>query len=455
MQRSGTISRRAVLRGLGTTLALPWLEGLASATEGAANLAAGANASVEVPLRMAFFYVPNGVHIPSWIPEKIGTEFELPSILQPLSPFRDSLNVLTGLAQHNGFSLGDGPGDHARSLASFLTGAHPLKTDGANIKSGISVDQVAADRVGRRTRFRSLELGIDRGAQAGNCDSGYSCAYSSNISWRSATTPLAKEVNPRLVFDRLFASRNRDESAAARARRELYRKSVLDFVHEDASNLVRRLGANDRRKLDEYLTGVRELEERISHAENGTRIDLDGVTRPDGVPQDYQEHVRLMFDLLALAFQGDVTRISTFMYANEGSTRSYSFIGVPEGHHDLSHHGGDPRKHEKLKKINTFHMEQFAYFLNKLQSIKEGDTNVLDRSMIVYGSGLSDGNRHNHNNLPILLVGRGGGTIPGGRHIKYDQETPLNNLYLSLLDRVGASVDTLGDSTGPLKEIDA
>jgi hypothetical protein len=449
MKRNWQISRRAVLRGLGTTVALPWLEALAPA----ADLAVRAGGK-PAPLRMAFFYVPNGVHVPAWTPEAVGTGFALPPTLEPLAPFKDDLLVLTGLAQQNGFALGDGGGDHARSLASFLTGTHPLKTDGANIRAGISVDQVAAEKVGHLTRFRSLELGIDRGAQSGSCDTGYSCAYSSNISWRSETTPVAKEVNPRLVFDRLFASSNLDESAAAKARRELYRKSILDFVTDDATSLGRRLGAGDKRKLDEYLTCVRELENRIARSEEATQVDLDGVTRPDGIPQDYQEHLRLMFDLLALAFQGDVTRISTFMYANEGSTKSYSFIGVPEGHHDLSHHGGDAKKHEKLKKINRFHIEQFAYFLAKLRSIPEGDGTLLDRSMLVYGSGISDGNRHNHNNLPVLLAGRGNGTIRTGRHIKYEKQTPLNNLYLSMLDRMGTPVERLGDSTGRLAELD-
>jgi hypothetical protein len=335
-----------------------------------------------------------------------------------------------------------------------LTGTHPLKTDGANIRAGVSVDQVAAEKLGHLTRFRSLELGIDRGAQSGSCDTGYSCAYSSNIAWRSETTPVAKEVNPRLVFDRLFASSNLNESAAAKAKRDLYRKSILDFVNDDASSLERRLGAGDKRKLDEYLTCVRELENRIARSEEGTKVDLDGVARPDGIPKDYEQHLRLMFDLMALAFQGDVTRISTFMYANEGSTKSYSLIGVPEGHHDLSHHGGDPKKHEKIKTINKYHVEQFAYFLGKLKAIREGDGSLLDNIMIVYGSGIGDGDRHNHNDLPIVLAGRGGGTVKTGRHLKYDKNTPLNNLYLAMLDRVGVSALRLGDSTGKLAKLD-
>jgi hypothetical protein len=445
MSKARRLSRRTVLRGLGTAIALPWLEAMAPE--------AGAAASVgrPAPLRMAFLYVPNGVHMADWTPSKTGSDFQLPHILEPLAPVKDDLLVLTGLAQRNAEALGDGGGDHARSLATFLTGCHPKKTDGANIRAGISVDQVAALKVGQQTRFASLELGCDRGAQSGNCDSGYSCAYSSNISWRSETTPMAKEVNPRLVFDRLFASQVAGENAAARAKRALYKRSILDFVAEDAGTLKSRLGVSDRRKVEEYLTGVRELEVRMARAEESPAGNLRDTPKPQGVPKDYEEHIRLMYDLMVLAFQGDVTRIATFMYANEGSSKSYHFIGVPEGHHDLSHHGGDPKKHEKIKKINRFHITQFAYFLQKLKAIKEGDATLLDRSMIVYGSGISDGDRHNHDDLPVLLAGKGSGTIHTGRHVKLDKSTPLNNLYLAMLDRVGAPIDRLGDSTGRLE----
>jgi hypothetical protein len=444
-----------VLRGVGTAIALPWMEAMASAAE--ITVASTAKAKATAPLRMAFLYIPNGVHMPSWRPSQEGSEFALPETLEVLKPFKDDLLVLTGLAQDNAAAHGDGGGDHARSLACFLTGTHPLKTDGANIKAGVSVDQVAAEKIGKHTRFASLELGIDRGAQSGNCDSGYSCAYSSNISWRSPTTPMAKEVNPRLVFDRLFASQARGVSGAERSRRDLYKRSILDFVAEDASQLRGRLGTTDRRKLDEYLTAVRELEQRVTKAGSGSESEVDlpkGFRKPTGIPQDNKEHIRLMCDLMVLAFQGDVTRISTFMFANEGSNKSYSFIGVPEGHHDLSHHGGDPKKHEKIKTINKFHVEQFAYLLGKLKTIREGEGTLLDNLMLVYGSGISDGNRHNHNDLPILVAGRGAGTIKTGRHVKYANNTPLNNLYLSLLDRIGTPVDSLGDSTGRLDKLD-
>jgi hypothetical protein len=389
-----------------------------------------------------------------WRPKEEGAGFTIPSTLEPLKPFRQDLLVLTGLAQHNSEALGDGPGDHARALCCFLTGVHPLKTDGANIHVGISVDQVAAQKIGKETRLPSLELGIERGGQSGNCDSGYSCAYSSNISWRSATTPMAKEINPRAVFDRLFSSLGASGSDAERRKHALYQRSLLDFALEDAEQLRRRLSLSDRRKLDEYLTSLREIEKRVVATETPP-IDLPGgAIRPKSLPLDYAEHVRLMFDVMALAFQTDTTRICTFMYANEGSTRPYPSIGVPEGHHDLSHHGGDPKKHEKLKKINRFHIEQFAYLLGKLKGMREGEHSVLDNTMIVYGSGISDGNRHNHDDLPVLLAGHGGGTLKPGRHIKYSPQ-PLNNLYLSMLDRLGVPTERLGDSTGRLLKLDA
>jgi hypothetical protein len=434
---------------VGASLALPWLEAMTPTV-----FAAGATKQIakSTPRRMAFFYVPNGVHMQAWTPKAEGKNFELPSTLKSLEPYKQSLLVLSGLAQTKAFANGDGPGDHARSLASFLTGTQALKTDGANIRVGVSVDQVAAQAIGKQTRFASLELGIDRGPQSGNCDSGYSCAYSANISWRSATTPMAKEINPRLVFERLFAA----DGGANRAKRDQYRLSILDFVNEDAQRLRNRLGVSDQRKLEEYLTSVRDVEVRLARTESDQQESskTPDYPRPSGIPKDYSEHVKLMFDLMALAFQGDVTRVSTFMFANEGSGRSYPFIGVPEGHHDLSHHGNDPKKHEKIQKINTFHIEHFAYFLNKLASIREGDGTVLDHSMMVYGSGIGDGNRHNHDDLPILFVGKGNGTIKTGRHVVYPGRTPLNNLYLSMLDRLEVKIPNLGDSNGRLNSLE-
>jgi hypothetical protein len=442
MSGSWQISRRTVLRGLGTAIALPMLDAMAPA------LALAAEAKKSAPTRMAFIYVPNGKHMPDWTPKALGADFDLPYILEPLAGVKNQLLVLSGLAQDHGRANGDGAGDHARALSSFLTGQQARKTHGADIKVGVSVDQVAARKIGQQTRFPSLELGCDRGAQAGNCDSGYSCSYSTNISWRTDTTPQAKEVDPSLAFERMFSG---DGSALGRSKREKFKKSVLDYVLEDAHDLHARLGTKDRRKLDEYLSSVRELELRIGAAGRGPEGEKPTYPRPAGIPADYAEHIRLMYDLLALAFQGDLTRVSTFVVANEGSNRAYPFIGVPDGHHDLSHHGGNEEKQEKIRAINHFHVTHLAYFLEKLKNISEGERTLLDNSMILYGSGLGDGNAHNHDNLPILVAGRGGGTIDSGRHVKCEKETPLNNLYLSMLDRMDSSVEALGDSTGRLE----
>lgn len=449
MTWTGPISRRTALKGLGTAMALPLLDSMRPMT------ASAAEAAGKPPLRMAFLYVPNGVHVPDWKPEAEGTEYTLPWILEPLAEQKSDFCVLTGLTQQKAFANGDGGGDHARALATFLTGKQAKKTHGADIRVGVSVDQAAAEQLGKFTRFPSLEIGCDAGPQSGNCDSGYSCAYSANMAWKSESTPVAKEINPKLAFERLFTYGRPGESAEARAKRERYNKSVLDFVLEDAQRLQGKLGLNDRRKLDEYLNAVRELEQRIVRAAKETDADMTvGFAKPAGIPKDYGEHVRIMGDILALAFQTDTTRISTFVFANEGNNRSYPFLEVPEGHHDLSHHGGDVKKHEKIRKINRFHVEQFAYLLKRLKEIKEESGTLLDNCMIVYGSGIGDGDRHNHDDLPILLAGRGGGTIQPGRHIKFENGTPLCNLYLSMLDRVGAKRELLGDSTGRLAGLD-
>jgi Protein of unknown function (DUF1552) len=448
MSGSVRISRRTVLKGLGVAVALPLLE----AMEPMKALAAGTGARA-FPKRMAFVYVPNGVHVPDWTPSATGSAFQLPYILDPLNPYKSDLLVLTGLTCDKARPHGDGGGDHARAMAAFLTGRQPRKTDGANLRAGISVDQLAASHVGQTTRFASLEIGCEGGRLSGNCDSGYSCAYSSNLSWRGDATPMPKEVNPRLVFDRLFAGNARNETRQSEARRDRYNQSILDFVADDASQLRARLGGNDQRRMDEYLSALRDLERRIVHS---TRVELPGgqsVTRPVGVPSNYQEHIRLMTDLLVLAFQTDVTRVATFVYANEGSNRSYRHINVPDGHHDLSHHGGNREKQQKIRQINRFHITEFAYLVQKLRAIREGNGTLLDNCMIVYGSGNSDGNRHNHDNLPILLAGKGGGTLTTGRHLVYPRETPITNLYLSMLERVGVQVDTFGDSTGKLTNL--
>lgn len=444
------ISRRTVLQGLGTALALPALEAMTP------RLAAAA--APTSPKRLLFVYVPNGINMREWTPGTTGRDYELPSLLETLKEFRNDFSVLTGLTCDKARPNGDGPGDHARAMSAFLTGRQPRKTPGDNIKVGISVDQLAAQRVGEQSRFPSLEIGCEGGRQAGNCDSGYSCAYSSNLSWRSENTPQVKEIDPRQVFDRLFAGDNLKEAAAARARRDLYRKSILDLVAEDAAGLKKDLGAADQRKLDEYLSGVREIELRIARAAEDSKKEspTPKVTgaRPAGIPKEYRDHLRLMSDLLVLAFQGDVTRIATFAFANEGSNRPYPFIEVREGHHDLSHHGRNKEKLEKIRKINRFHLEQLAYLLGKLKGVKEaGGKTLLDQCAVVYGSGNSDGDRHNHDDLPILLAGHGGGGLHPGRHVRFSRETPLTNLFLSLLDNVGVNVPSFGDSTGRLTDL--
>jgi len=407
----------------------------------------GAN---RAPNRMAFVYVPNGVHMPDWRPEGEGRDFTLPSILEPLSGVKDNLLVLTGLTADKARSHGDGGGDHARAMAAFLTGAQPRKTDGADFRAGISVDQVAADRIGDQTRLASLEIGCDPSASAGNCDSGYSCVYSSTISWRSATTPMPKLNNPRDIFDRLFGNGNDQQ----RARRNRERQSIIDFVLEDAGSLQNNLSGTDRRRLDEYFTAIRDIEQRIERAARLPRVETPDFNVPAGVPSSNQEHIRILCDLMVLAFQTDSTRICSFVIANEGSNKSYPFLEVREGHHELSHHENNPAKQAKISRINRYHMTQFAYLLNRLKSIPEGDGTLLDHCMLVYGSGNSDGNRHNHDDLPIVLAGSGGGSIRTGRHVRVARETPLNNLWLSMLDRMSSSVDSLGDSTGRLSVLE-
>lgn len=449
---SNPLSRRAVLRGVGAAIALPALDSIAPAS------AYSARAGAVAPVRMAFLFVPNGMNMEHWTPgglSRVGQETaeplaNLPSILEPLAAVKPKMQVLSGLAQHNGFALGDGPGDHARSAASWLTGVHPKKTAGADIRNGISADQVAAARLGGKTRFGSIELGCERGGVAGDCDSGYSCAYSSCISWRSETTPVAKEVNPRLVFERLFGAPN--ANAEALRLRTQQRRSILDFVLEDASGLRAKLSGKDRQKVEEYLESLRDVEKRVAAFEQANPAGLVPSGQvPKGVPADYADHIRLMGDMMILAFQTDATRVATFMFANEGSNRSYRTVGVPDGHHDMSHHSGDPAKLEAKRKIDLFHVQQLAYIVNRMDSIKEQNGTLLDNTMLVYGGGIGDGNRHNHDDLPILLAGGGNVGLKGGRHVRYPSNTPMNNLFLSLLDRLGIPVETLGDSTGKLE----
>lgn len=437
---TGTIlSRRTVLRGLGVTMSLPLLEAMFPLPGFAANSSA-------IPRRLGFVFFPNGAVMQKWTPSAEGTGYDLTPTLKPLANVREKINVLSGLMQDNANAKGDGPGDHARSAAAFLTGAHPNKK--GEIRVGISADQLAAEKIGQATRLPSLELGTEPNRTAGQCDSGYSCAYSSSISWKTESTPMAKEIHPKLAFERMFGGSAEDHKQAAQ--RNFYRKSILDAVSADAVKLQRKLGKTDRRKVDEYFQSVREIEQRIARAQADAKDSPPPeIALPNGVPRDADEHIRLMFDLLAIAYQTDATRVATFMLANEGSDRQYRMVGLEEGHHTLSHHQSKAETLEKIEKIDQYLVGRFAAFLEKLDSIPEGDGTVLDHSMIVYGSAIGDGNAHNHDNLPILLAGRGGGTIESGRHVVY-QPTPMNNLYLSLLDRMNAGVEQFGDSSGRL-----
>ena len=441
------LDRRTFLRGAGLGVGLPWLHAMNP------NTSVFAAAPEPAPNRMAFVFFPNGAIMDSWKPAGEGETYVQSDTLKVLEDFRSDFNVITGLAQDMGRAHGDGAGDHARCASTYLTGAHPYKTSGADIKVGVSVDQAAAQQVGFRTRLPSLELGLKQGRNAGNCDSGYSCAYSNNVSWKTENVPMAKEINPRLAVERIFGTGEKTDES--RRRRDFYRKSVLDLVKQDAQALVEQLGKVDRQKLDEYFQSVRELELRVQRAEDLANIERPELELPENAPSSFEEHMHLMYDIIALAFQTDSTRIATLMLGNAGSNRSYKMVGVNEGHHQLSHHRNDQPLMDKIRKIDLYLAEGFKYFLKKLKEMPEGEGNLLDNSMIVYGSGLSDGNRHSHHDLPIVLAGSAGKTIQTGRHIVLPEETPLNNLFLSMLDRLDADVKAIGDSTGRLTAIDS
>lgn len=443
------LARRFFLKGVGATMALPLLD---SMLPGASKAAEAAMQSV-ARNRLGFVFFPNGANMEQWTPQSKEDNFELSPTLAPLSKIKHKLNVMSELSQNQGAAHGDGGGDHARSAAVFLTGVHPVKTGGADIRAGVSIDQIVASQIGSQTKLPSLEIGIERGRNAGDCDSGYSCAYSGTVSWKTPTTPMAKEISPKLVFERLFGSGT--DSIEGQKRRNHFRKSILDAVGADAAKLNTKLGQGDRRKMDEYFTSVREIEQRIERSQAETKqIDIPSLKLEEGVPKDLSEHQRQMYDLMLLAFQTDTTRVATFMVANEGTNRSYPMIGVNDGHHHLSHH---QRKQDWLKQIaqiDKYLVENFAYFLEKMDSIQEGDGTLLDHSMIVYGGAISDGDRHNHNELPIILAGGGSGSIKTGRHLVYPKDTPLNNLFLSLIDLMQVKdVERFGDSTGRLDRL--
>jgi hypothetical protein len=450
-RRSAELSRRIFLRGVGVSLALPAFESVRALTQAAPVRGAAALATTPsgAPLRMAYVYVPNGVHQAHWWPKGTGKDFELTRTLQPLVKVKEHIQVLGGLDQVNAYGGLDGPGDHARASGTFLTGVRVKKTAGADIHAGVSVDQVAAQRIGHLTRFPSLELTCDSVRKSGTCDSGYSCAYQFNLSWSNATVPVPPEPNPRLVFERLFGAGARSERRESLELRRAHQRSILDFVRDDARALGQQLGDHDQKKLDEYLAGVREIERRIERAEQFKDVPNPSIDTPAGIPTTFGEHIQLMFDMMILAFQTDSTRIATFLLANESSNRIFPDINVTEGHHNLSHHRNKKEMMDKIAEIDLWYIGQLAQFLEKMDSVKDIDgKSLLHNSMIVYGSGNADGNAHTHSNLPVILAGRAGGTMTTGRYVRFKSQ-PMSNLYLNMLDKMGLdAVPRHGDSTG-------
>ena len=435
---SKRLDRRALLRGAGAAIALPMLDAMWPALASTTKTAKGAR-------RIAVVYVPNGIVMKDWTPAPAGDSFSFTRILKPLEPFRGDITVVSGLANHAANKARGG--GHAKATGSFLSGAAPKYTAGPDVRAGVTFDQIAAKHWSEETRVSSLQIGCEDARMVGNCDTGSSCAYTNTLSWKDPETPLAVEVNPRSVFERLFGSADPSLPADVRARRALYRKSILDETKESARSLMKSLGPADQRKMDEYLTGIREVEARIAAAER------DPITppseKPSGIPFDYPAYVKLMFDLQAIAFQSDLTRVSTMMLGREGSVRTYPEIGVPDPHHPLTHHRGHPDFIEKVTKINTFHVELFAYFVEKLKSTADGDGTLLDHSAVLYGSALSDGNAHSNVDLPLLIAGHAGG-LRGGRHVTAETRTPVSNLFVNMLNCTGIETETFADSTGQL-----
>ncbi len=435
-----SLARRTFLRGIGTTIALPFLDAMTPAM---------AATTTKAPVRMGFVYVPNGMDVRNWNLDYEGKLGELSRIMKPLEPFKKDILVLGNLTHNNGRALLDGPGDHGRCCGSYLTGMQPRKTM-VDIKAGISCDQIVANQIGNKTRFPSLELGLEDARQAGDCDSGYSCAYTNNLAWRSETQPLPPVLDPRALFERLFGN-GIALSPEARARQSKYRRSILDFVTSDTKKLETNLGPTDKRKLEEYLSSIRSIERQLEKAEKDNAQIDPKMPKPYGVPADFAEHFKLMTDMLTVALQADLTRVFTFLVTREGTSRAYRELEIPDGHHPLTHHQNKPELMEKVSRINTYHVKQFAGWIEKLKSIQEGDGTLLDNSMIVYGAGLTDGNKHNHEDLPTLLAGHGGNNyIKTGRRINYRKETPMSNLFLSMMDRMDVHGEHFGDSTGRL-----
>ena len=442
------LPRRTFLRGVGATLALPLLDGMVPA------LSAMRNTAARPTSRLYVAYVPNGMIMDQWTPTTEGSGFPLPQTLAPLKPFHDRLTVVSGLASEPMFPLpGEGTGDHVRAAAAFLTGVHPKKTEGPDIRGGTSIDQIVAAKIGQETQLTSLELALDPNELIGACEAGWSCAYANTLSWRNPTTPLPMENQPRAVFERLFGDTD-DTSQAARLARIREDRSILDSLAHEVDSFRHTLAPGDRDKVNQYLDAIRDIERRIQLAEAQSDVELPELSRPTGgIPDTFAEHARLMFDLQLLALQTDMTRVITFMMSREVSPRTYPELGIPDPHHGLSHHQNNPVQIEKLAKLNLHHIEQFAYFLDRLQSTPDGDGTLLDHMMMLYGSGISDSNQHLHVNLPILLVGGAGGRMRGGRHLRAAKDTPLTNLQLSVLAKVGVPTEQLGDSRGELTHL--
>jgi hypothetical protein len=442
------LPRRTFLRSVGATLALPLLDGMFPA------FGAPSASTAKAVKRFSVAYVPNGIIMDKWTPAKEGSAFDLTPTLEPLAPYRDQVIVVSGLRSKPAFpGPGEGTGDHVRAASTFLTGVHPKKTEGPDIRAGISVDQIIAQELGKSTQLTSLELAIDPNELIGACEAGYSCAYSNTLSWRNPTTPLPMENQPRAVFERLFGDSDNTTQAARMARVQEDR-SILDSLVTEVSRFEKKLDAGDRSKLGQYLDAIRDIEKRIQKAEAQSAQELPTMERPTGgIPGTFAEHARMMFDLQVLAFQCDITRVCTFLMSREVSPRPYTEIGISDPHHGLSHHQHRPESLAKLAKINNFHMQQFAYFLEKLKSTPDGDGTLLDHIAIVYGCGISDSNDHLHTNLPVLVVGGAAGQLKGGRHLRYSDETPLANLHVTLLDKLGVKTDSLGDSNGELPQL--
>ena len=436
------LHRRTFLRGVGATIALPLLDSMVPA------MSAMAKTAGKPVNRLGIMYLPNGALMQDWTPAAEGAGFDMTPILSPLEPYRDRMLVLSGLGCEQADSHGDGSGDHSRASAAFLTGVHPKKTEGA-VQGGVSFDQIAARKFSQETQLASLELAADNLELLGTCDTGYSCAYSNTVSWRGPTSPMPLEADPRAVFERLFGA---SDTTDARERLAHIReeRSILDAVTAKVTGLRQRLGPSDRTKLTDYLEAIRDVERRIQRAEEQSGQEFPVVDRPVGIPSTFEDHIKLMCDMQVLAYQCDLTRVVTLMLSREASERTYPESGVTEGHHPLSHHGGNAEKMSKVGKINTYHAKVFGYLIEKLKATEDGDGSLLDHSMLMYGSGISDGNTHYHLDLPILVMGGGAGQIKGGRHLRYPKGTPVTNLYVSLLDKLGVPPERLGDSTGKL-----